>query len=68
MNILLDISFNSYVYPPGKVRPVVNAVAVLNPAACPVETNVGRGRIFIGKSKHFPPFFPSDLRSSSLTE
>lgn len=68
MNILLDISFYSYVYPPGKVRPVVNAVAALNPAVCAVETNVGRGRIFIGKSKYFPMVFPSDLHSSSLTE
>lgn len=52
MNILLTISWYSYVYPPGKARPVVNAVAVLKPVVCAVGTNVGRGRIFIGKSKH----------------
>jgi hypothetical protein len=41
----------TYVYPPGRVNPVVNAVAVLNPAACVVGINVGRCLIFIGKSK-----------------
>ena len=37
----------TYVYPPGKVRPVVNAVAARNPAACVAEINVGRCRAFI---------------------
>jgi hypothetical protein len=41
----------AYVYPPGRANPVVYAVAALNPAACVAEINVGRCRIFIGKSK-----------------
>ncbi len=38
-------------YPPGKVNPVVNAGVVLNPFVCVAGINVGRCRIFIGKSK-----------------
>ena len=52
MTIFSEISFISYVYPPGRVRPVVNVVAVLIPAVCVAGRRVARGRIFIGKSKH----------------
>ncbi len=37
----------TYVYPPGKVNPVVNAVPVRNPAVCVAGINVGRCRVFI---------------------
>jgi hypothetical protein len=41
------MQFNAtYVYPPDKVRPVVNAVVARNPAACEAEINVGRCRAF----------------------
>jgi len=41
------MQFNiTYVYPPDKVRPVVNAVVARNPAACEAEINVGRCRAF----------------------
>ncbi len=38
-------------YPPGKANPVVNVGVVLNPFVCVAGINVGRCRIFIGKSK-----------------
>jgi hypothetical protein len=50
-------SQTTHVYPAGKVNPLVNAVAVHNPAIRVGEINAGRCRVFIITPKSNKYFF-----------